>query len=286
MKRILLITAIIPLLFIPVFAQELESIDDNLIPEWIKPTAAWWSEGKITDSEYLEGLKYLIEDGIIPIDTVQVNQITLSDETERLYQLEINQKEDKINILENEVESVGLDNSHLLQSIVEKDRIIADNEKTIGSLTRHMEIVNDSDVKKIEAAKLELEERYRRTITELQSTIKEHKDNNKIQEYRRLIAELVKSNNELEKLNIELSNKVNKLSFINNEGKTYKQINEEITNMNADLTTQLMEKTNALQLLQVRFDESQQKISELEQKTIELEQKISELEADLEEPSN
>lgn len=118
-KTKLLPLLLLPLLLIPVYAET-----ENPIPSWIKAVANAWGTDQITDSEYRDAMGFLIEQGIIQIDTVQINEITLSDETERLYQLEIKQNEDRINILKNEVKNVGLDNSHLLQSIVEKDQTI------------------------------------------------------------------------------------------------------------------------------------------------------------------
>ncbi|MGQ0638452.1 MAG: hypothetical protein ACT4N1_03740 [Nitrososphaerota archaeon] len=35
------------------------------IPEWIKTSANWWSEGKIGDSDFVQGIQYLIKEGII-----------------------------------------------------------------------------------------------------------------------------------------------------------------------------------------------------------------------------
>jgi len=37
------------------------------LPSWIKVTAGWWSEGKISDSEYVQSIEYLINQGIIKI---------------------------------------------------------------------------------------------------------------------------------------------------------------------------------------------------------------------------
>ncbi len=37
------------------------------IPSWIKVTAGWWAEGKITDSEYVQSIEYLINQKIIII---------------------------------------------------------------------------------------------------------------------------------------------------------------------------------------------------------------------------
>jgi len=38
-----------------------------IIPQWIKTNAGWWSEGKITDAEYVQAIEYMINQGIIKI---------------------------------------------------------------------------------------------------------------------------------------------------------------------------------------------------------------------------
>jgi hypothetical protein len=40
-----------------------------VVPDWIKNTASWWSEGKLTDDDFLVGIKYLLEKGIIQVKT-------------------------------------------------------------------------------------------------------------------------------------------------------------------------------------------------------------------------
>src|SRR3970282_2584702 len=37
------------------------------IPNWIKNSAGWWSEGLISDSEFMDAIEYLIEKGTIQI---------------------------------------------------------------------------------------------------------------------------------------------------------------------------------------------------------------------------
>ena len=37
----------------------------NELPSWVKQNAAWWAEGLISDDEYIEGIKFLVEQGII-----------------------------------------------------------------------------------------------------------------------------------------------------------------------------------------------------------------------------
>jgi len=47
------------------------SIDENLplleIPQWIRDTAKWWSEGSVTDSDFTGGISFLIKESIIII---------------------------------------------------------------------------------------------------------------------------------------------------------------------------------------------------------------------------
>jgi len=37
------------------------------IPQWIKDNAKWWSEGLISDQDYINGLQYLIQQGILKV---------------------------------------------------------------------------------------------------------------------------------------------------------------------------------------------------------------------------
>ena len=43
---------------------------DSIIPQWIKNNAAWWSDGTITDSDFLTGIEFLIENDIMKIQDV------------------------------------------------------------------------------------------------------------------------------------------------------------------------------------------------------------------------
>jgi len=42
------------------------------LPDWFKNTAAWWSQGKITDKEFKKNVEYLVKKGIIRPQTTQV----------------------------------------------------------------------------------------------------------------------------------------------------------------------------------------------------------------------
>jgi len=54
-----------------------------IIPPWIKNNAKWWSEGTISDADYISGLQYLMSHGIIqiPINQVIATNSGLSDTT-------------------------------------------------------------------------------------------------------------------------------------------------------------------------------------------------------------
>jgi len=43
------------------------------IPTWIKNNAKWWSEGQIGDQDFVKGIQYLIQQGIIQVPQTQTN---------------------------------------------------------------------------------------------------------------------------------------------------------------------------------------------------------------------
>lgn len=45
------------------------SIDAQSVPDWIKNTALWYGEGTITETEFLNAIKFLIENKIIVIES-------------------------------------------------------------------------------------------------------------------------------------------------------------------------------------------------------------------------
>ena len=63
--------------------------EDYNIPAWIKNNAAWWSQGQIDDASFVNGIKYMIENGIMEI-TQSNNQAANDDlykENQRLNSL-------------------------------------------------------------------------------------------------------------------------------------------------------------------------------------------------------
>ncbi len=40
---------------------------DNKIPSWIKNNAGWWADGQIDDNSFVEGIQFLIKEGLMKI---------------------------------------------------------------------------------------------------------------------------------------------------------------------------------------------------------------------------
>jgi hypothetical protein len=38
-----------------------------VVPDWVKNNAVWWSEGQLTDDDFLVGIQYMLEKGIIQV---------------------------------------------------------------------------------------------------------------------------------------------------------------------------------------------------------------------------
>ena len=51
----------------PVKTTETDENTTKELPSWVKQNAAWWAEGLISDDEYIEGIKFLVEQGIIDV---------------------------------------------------------------------------------------------------------------------------------------------------------------------------------------------------------------------------
>jgi len=41
---------------------------ESEIPSWIKQNARWWADGVITEDDFVNGLKYMVEKGIINVN--------------------------------------------------------------------------------------------------------------------------------------------------------------------------------------------------------------------------
>jgi hypothetical protein len=43
------------------------SVSDGVIPSWIKNNAGWWADGTIDDNSFIQGIQFLIKEGIMEI---------------------------------------------------------------------------------------------------------------------------------------------------------------------------------------------------------------------------
>ena len=50
------------------------------VPDWVKNTAGWWASDQITDSAFLQGIQYLIKEGIMFIPPTVVSESASSQE--------------------------------------------------------------------------------------------------------------------------------------------------------------------------------------------------------------
>ncbi|GKS67767.1 hypothetical protein YTPLAS73_13140 [Nitrosarchaeum sp.] len=51
--------------------ENLKEINVVLIPEWIRNNAKWWSEGTISDSDFVSGIQYLIKHNILNVPATE-----------------------------------------------------------------------------------------------------------------------------------------------------------------------------------------------------------------------
>jgi len=40
---------------------------EETIPDWVRNNAGWWADGLISDDDFVSGIKYLVEQGIIRV---------------------------------------------------------------------------------------------------------------------------------------------------------------------------------------------------------------------------
>ena len=55
------------LMIIPVTEQSSVVSQGNEIPSWIKSNAGWWAEGQIDDNSFVEGIQFMIKEGLMRV---------------------------------------------------------------------------------------------------------------------------------------------------------------------------------------------------------------------------
>ena len=61
------------MLFVPASISTVQA-QDSEIPAWIKNNAGWWADGQIDDSSFLQGIQYLIKEGIMVIPPTETSE--------------------------------------------------------------------------------------------------------------------------------------------------------------------------------------------------------------------
>jgi len=52
---------------IPDLPEQASEVAKEKVPDWVKNNAGWWAEGLISEEDFLNGIKYLVEKGIIRV---------------------------------------------------------------------------------------------------------------------------------------------------------------------------------------------------------------------------
>jgi len=47
------------------------SAQENLIPDWIKNTAGWWSEGVVSDSDFVNSIQWLLDNKVLQVSNTE-----------------------------------------------------------------------------------------------------------------------------------------------------------------------------------------------------------------------
>ena len=64
---------LVSMLFVPPSMPAIEAQEDYNIPAWIKNNAGWWATDQIDDSSFLQGIQYLIKEGIMVIPPTETS---------------------------------------------------------------------------------------------------------------------------------------------------------------------------------------------------------------------
>ena len=50
------------------------------VPNWVKNNAGWWATDQIDDNSFLQGIQYLIKEGIMVISSTEISESSGSQE--------------------------------------------------------------------------------------------------------------------------------------------------------------------------------------------------------------
>ncbi len=74
-KLVILLLSVIVVLGVDSALKEV-SANDSILPEWLKNVALYWGQGQITDQEYINGIQWMVDNGILKLNSDSGNIIT------------------------------------------------------------------------------------------------------------------------------------------------------------------------------------------------------------------
>jgi len=83
------------------------------IPAWVKNNAIWWGEDKISDSEFLSALQYLINSGNLKVASSSDDELERMKELKDKYQQSMMDFKSKNDKLQNDVSNLEIKNENL-----------------------------------------------------------------------------------------------------------------------------------------------------------------------------
>lgn len=97
------------------------------VPDWVKNTAKWYGEGKISETEFLNAIKYLINNRILNLEEkTEIIKPDLSDSKQELIEYGIEELQDKNNLSALEFFNAALEKDPKdIQAITNKGIVLA-----------------------------------------------------------------------------------------------------------------------------------------------------------------
>ena len=62
--------------FVIISSDDASVSEDNKIPDWIKSNAGWWADGQIDDNSFVEGIQFLIKEGLMKIPVTEQGSVS------------------------------------------------------------------------------------------------------------------------------------------------------------------------------------------------------------------
>ena len=60
----------------PLIVNREKSTVEYHIPDWVKNTAGWWADNQIPNSAFVDGIEFLVKEGIIVVSDIQKDPTT------------------------------------------------------------------------------------------------------------------------------------------------------------------------------------------------------------------